>query len=72
MSDTPQQLNAIVTSVFPDKVRIEVRDIESFKIANEKLSVGSYLRISDSDDCAIIAVIENFLIEKKEGMEDRR
>lgn len=72
MNETSKPVNAVVTSVFPDKVRIEVRDIESFKIADEKLSVGSYLRISDSDDCAIIAVIENFLIEKKEGMEDRR
>jgi len=72
MSETTPQVNAVVTSVFPDKVRIEVKDIESFKIAGEKLAVGSYLRISDSEDCAIMAVIENFLIEKKEGMEERK
>jgi hypothetical protein len=69
--ETSLEINAVVTGVFPDKVRIEVNNIEDFKIAGEKLSVGSYLRISDSDDCAIIAVIENFSIEKREDDEDR-
>ena len=59
MNDEKKQVNAVVTSVFPDKVKIEVRDIESFKLAGEKLAVGSYLRISDFKDCAIMAVIEN-------------
>ena len=72
MNETKTQVNAVVTSVFPDKIRIEVKDIESFKIVGEKLSVGSYLKVSDSEDCAIMAVIENFLIEKKEGMEERK
>ena len=54
MGKPGQSVNATVTSVFPNKVRIEIKDIESFKVAGEKLSVGSYLRISDSDDCAII------------------
>ena len=71
MQDSLSNINAVVTGVFPDKVRIEVKSIEDFKIADEKLTVGSYLRISDSDDCAIIAVIENFCIEKSEEDEDR-
>ncbi len=72
MPETTSDVNAIVTSVFPNKIRIEVRNIENFKIAGEKLAVGSYLRISDSDDCAIMAVIENFSIEKKDEKEERR
>lgn len=72
MEESSSQVNAVVTSVFPDKIRIEVKDIESFKIAGEKLSVGSYLRVSDSEDCAIMAIIENFLIEKTERMEERK
>lgn len=68
---TDSKLNAKVTGVFPTKVKIEVKDIESFKVAGEKLSVGSYLRVSDSEDCAIIAVIENFSIEKTELDEER-
>ena len=33
--------NAEVISVFPNKVRISVNDIESFKVEGELLSVGS-------------------------------
>jgi DNA helicase HerA-like ATPase len=72
MADKEKELNAIVTGVFPNKVKIEVKNIEDFKVAGEKLSVGSYLRISDSEDCAIIAIIENFSIEKKEEESERR
>jgi len=70
--DEEKELNAIVTGVFPNKVKIEVKNIEDFKVAGEKLSVGSYLRISDSEDCAIIAIIENFSIEKREDESERR
>jgi DNA helicase HerA-like ATPase len=56
-------LKAEVISVFPNKVRISVNDIESFKIDDELLSVGSYLKIFDHRDCSIIAIIENFSIE---------
>lgn len=62
---------ATVTGVYPDKIQIEVSNIESFKAAGEKLSVGAYLEISDSDDCAIIAVVESFSIQKIEGNPNR-
>lgn len=67
-----KEVNAVVTGVFPNRVQIEVRDIESFKVAGEKLSVGAYLRISDSEDCAIVAVIQNFAIQKTEDNVDRK
>lgn len=72
MINEEKEINAVVISVFPNKVKIEVKNIENFKIAGEKLSVGSYLRISDSEDCAIIAIIENFSIEKTEEEKERR
>lgn len=53
---------AEVIAVFPDKVRISVEDIASFSDGLQ-LKVGSYLRVTDSDDCALIAIIENFSIE---------
>src|SRR4029077_8328157 len=62
---------AIVTGGFPDKAHIEVLDIESFKVAGEKLSVGAYLRISDSVDCAIIAVCQSFTIQKSAEDKER-
>lgn len=38
-------------------------DLENFQIAEEKLKVGSYLRIADNDNAVLIAIIENFSIE---------
>lgn len=60
-------LNAEVVSVFPNKIKIAVKDLKSFKIASEKLTVGSYLKVSDSDDCFLVAIIENFSIEVLES-----
>ncbi|TMW71159.1 ATP-binding protein [Alteribacter natronophilus] len=68
MSEVTQKV-AKVVSVLPNKIKIEVSDIEKFKLENEKFTVGSYLRVSDSDDCALLSVIENFTIEKKEDKE---
>jgi len=58
-----EKINAQVISVFPDKVRVSVDNLEDFCIAEEKLKVGSYLRISDNDNAILIAIIENFSIE---------
>lgn len=73
MNDIQQteQIKAEVVAVYPNKVKITVVDIANFKLADEKLAVGSYLRISDSEDCAIIAAIENFCIEKKDETSER-
>lgn len=54
---------AEVISVFPNKVRISVDKLEDFCLAEEKLKVGSYLRIADNDNAVLIAIIENFSIE---------
>lgn len=62
MQRSGESLNAVVTAVRPNKVHVEVSDIESFKAAGEKLSVGAYLSVSDVNECAIIAVIESFSI----------
>lgn len=58
-----EKLNAEVISVFPNKVKISVDDLEDFQLAEEKLKVGSYLRIADNDNAVLIAIIENFTIE---------
>lgn len=58
-----ENLSAEVIAVFPDKVRISVDNLEDFAIAEEKLRVGSYLRIADNDNAVMIAVIDNFTIE---------
>lgn len=57
------KINAEVISVFPNKVKISVENLEDFQIAEEKLKVGSYLRIADNENAVLIAIIENFSIE---------
>ncbi|WP_200882009.1 ATP-binding protein [Nitrincola sp. A-D6] len=59
---TADNLNAQVVAVFPDKVRIVVDKLEDFKIAEESLRVGSYVRIADNENAVLIAIIENFQI----------
>ncbi|MBP7662656.1 MAG: ATP-binding protein [Shewanella sp.] len=59
---TADNLNAQVVAVFPDKVRIVVDKLEDFKIAEESLRVGSYIRIADNENAVLIAIIENFQI----------
>jgi len=61
-----EKLNAEVVSVYPDKVKISVDKLEDFKISDESLKVGSYLRISDNENAVLIAIIENFSIEVKD------
>ncbi|MBK6324525.1 MAG: ATP-binding protein [Chloroflexi bacterium] len=59
---TADALNAQVVAVFPDKVRIVVDKLEDFKLAEESLCVGSYIRIADNENAILIAIIENFEI----------
>ncbi|MHC4752385.1 MAG: ATP-binding protein [Planctomycetota bacterium] len=69
MANVEKRLNAEVTAVYPNKVRIAVTDLKDFSVPGEKLTVGSYIRVSDHENCAIIAVIENYMIEQLEGQE---
>lgn len=64
-SDQPE-VNAEVISVYPDRVRISVDDLTSFKQAEENLRVGSYLKVSDNNNVALICIIDSFSIEVKE------
>lgn len=59
---TADNLNAQVVAVFPDSVRIVVDKLEDFKLAEESLRVGSYVRIADNENAILIAIIENFQI----------
>lgn len=64
------EIKAEVIAVFPDKVKISVSDIAAFS-DGKSIRVGSYLRITDSEDCALIAIIENFCIEVTDKAERR-
>jgi hypothetical protein len=58
-----QKIVAEVVSVFPNKIRIQVDNLEDFRIAETSLRIGSYLEIADNENAKLLAVIENFLIE---------
>jgi hypothetical protein len=57
-----EQTNSYVIAVFPNKVRIVIEDLNKFREVDQTLRVGSYLRIEDSDNASMIALIENFQI----------
>lgn len=61
---------AYVTSVFPNKVKIEVENLTAFKESIDDalgdLKIGSYLEISDDEGCKLIAIIDSYQIELKE------
>lgn len=63
MAEELKMINAEVIAVYPNKIRISVDKLEDFQLAEEKLKVGSYLRVSDNDNAVMIAMIETFLIE---------
>ncbi len=65
------KVSAEVISVYPNKVKIAVDD-NFIQSASETLKIGSYIRISDDDDIALIAMIDNFLIEVPEEGEAKR
>jgi hypothetical protein len=66
---TEDNLNAQVVAVFPDKVRVVVDKLEDFKLAEESLRVGSYVRIGDNENAILIAIIENFeIVVRDDGM----
>jgi len=68
-----EKINAEVIAVFPNKVKIKVDKLEDFRIANESLRVGSYLKIYGNDNAILMAIIENFSIDvtEKDGVASR-
>jgi hypothetical protein len=66
MPNTPEPVNAEVIAVYPNKVRISVDDLSSFRHAEESLRVGSYLKVSDNENVALMCIIESFAIEVRE------
>jgi hypothetical protein len=71
MPEATHPVNAEVIAVFPNKVRISVDDLASFKHAEESLRVGSYLKVSDNENVALMCIIESFSIELREGKDGK-
>ena len=67
MPDDKPAVNAEVIAVYPNRVRISVDDLSSFRYAEESLRVGSYLKVSDNENVALMCIIESFSIEVSES-----
>ena len=67
MASQQESVNAEVIAVYPKRVRISVDDLASFRHAEESLRVGSYLKVSDNENVAIMCIIESFSIEVREA-----
>jgi uncharacterized protein len=67
-----EPFNAEVISVSPGKVRISVDDLISFKLSEDSLRVGSFLKVSDNENVSLICIIESFSIEIKESANDAK
>ena len=69
-----EKINAEVISVYPDKVRISVDKLEDFRIADQSLRVGSYLKVEDNENCVLICIIENFSLDivEEDGVPKRK
>jgi DNA helicase HerA-like ATPase len=68
-------INAEVIAVYPNRIKVSVDNLETFRLNGEELKVGSYLRVADNDNAVLIAIIESFSIEvgtNKEGDPTRK
>jgi uncharacterized protein len=52
-----------ILMVAPNLIQIEVLDIEEFKQGVSDFTIGSYLKISDDSNTAIVALIQSFKIK---------
>ena len=62
---------ATVIAAYPNKLRIAVDNLSKFKSLDDQakdLQIGSYLEISDNNNCKLLAVIESYSIEVVEAV----
>lgn len=66
MTKVNEKISAEVSGVYPNRIRIEVSDIQDFKLAEQELKIGSYLKVFDNDNSQLISIIESFSIENND------
>ena len=66
----PNSLISRVISVQPNEIIVEAENLEQLA-DTAKLKVGSYLKISDHEECAIIGIISSYKLEATESNEKK-
>lgn len=53
-----------VTSISPNLIQLEVKDIQAFAAdAENQFSIGSYLKITDDNNVSVIAIVRSYRIK---------
>lgn len=60
-------VNAEVIAVNPDSIKIAINNLNEFLGEHGGLKLGSFLNVSDDDNCQLVAVIQNFSLEVNEN-----
>jgi len=58
----PNDFQAEVIAVYPNKVKFKVDNLENFQVAEQRLRIGSFVEVADNDNAKLLAAIENFSI----------
>ena len=64
---TTNLVNAEVIAVNPDSIKIAINNLNEFLGEHGGLKLGSFLNVSDDDNCQLVAVIQNFSLEVSEN-----
>ncbi|GAA4187337.1 hypothetical protein GCM10022252_20670 [Streptosporangium oxazolinicum] len=58
---------ASVISVAPDLIQIEVRSSDEYRDLGVEIEIGSYLKISDDNDLAMVVIVKSYRIKDRLG-----
>ena len=64
---TTNLVNAEVIAVNPDSIKIAINNLDEFLGEHGGLKLGSFLNVSDDDNCQLVAVIQHFSLEVNEN-----
>lgn len=56
--------NFRVIAVGPKVIQVEVIDVEQFRKSAGSLSLGSYLKVGDDNNCCVLALVEGYKIKQ--------
>jgi len=59
-----------ILNVSPNLIQVEVLDFEKFKNQTKDFTIGSYLKISDDNNTAIIAIVQSFKIKENNSKDE--
>ena len=60
----PSAANFRVIAVGPKMIQVEVIDVEQFRKSAGSLSLGSYLKVGDDNNCCVLALVEGYKIKQ--------